>query len=158
MSFNTFKPRRIKIVEPNWDGYTGWFGQVEFKDGVSIEVVSHVDQMRLGAILRIESAEDSEEGTQINQGADLLRIRKTEAAAAEVTKVGTGVNTGEETISAVELPIYTREQLEDIADKRGINGLRDIAKVYNVVGSSINTLIDKILKAQAPVESEQPSE
>ena len=44
---------------------------------------------------------------------------------------------------------YTRAQLEAIADKKGINGLREISDPLNVKGRSVTELIDKIVEAQA---------
>jgi hypothetical protein len=47
-----------------------------------------------------------------------------------------------------DVTIYSREQLEAIADQEGIHGLRKVGDVLNVKGVSIRTLIEDILKAQ----------
>ncbi|EPE2648731.1 hypothetical protein KW516_19120 [Vibrio fluvialis] len=43
---------------------------------------------------------------------------------------------------------YTREQLEAIADKRGLKGLREIGDKLSIKGKSIPELIERILKGQ----------
>ena len=47
-----------------------------------------------------------------------------------------------------ERKIYTREELEAVADDSGIRGLREIGDPLNVKATSLTTLIDLILKAQ----------
>ena len=51
-------------------------------------------------------------------------------------------------IDADAQPFYTFEQLGDVVDESGIQGLRDIAKPYGVKGRSIPDLISAILRAQ----------
>ena len=43
---------------------------------------------------------------------------------------------------------YSRDELEEIADESGINGLREIGDKYDVKSTSIEGMIKKILSAQ----------
>ena len=47
-----------------------------------------------------------------------------------------------------KVKIYTKEELEKIADEKGISGLRDIAVQFGVTSNSISSLIYKILDRQ----------
>ena len=49
---------------------------------------------------------------------------------------------------AEEVKVYTREELEALADEQGIAGLRAVGEARNVRSNSIDSLINKILKAQ----------
>lgn len=49
---------------------------------------------------------------------------------------------------AKEVKTYTREELEAMADDKGIAGLREVGEARNVRSNSIDSLINKILKAQ----------
>jgi hypothetical protein len=46
--------------------------------------------------------------------------------------------------------VWTREELEVIADAKGIAGLREVADPLNVKSNAIPSLIDKIIQAQSP--------
>lgn len=148
---NPFRPRRIRITEPGFQALSGYFGTIEFRDGVSIEPVHWLEQQRLGGLVRFVSAEDDEAGLEIGPAAEMVRHRdmdaddeRTKATDAAVTTVDGGVRLVGET--------YSRDDLEDIADKRGIAGLRDIAKAWGVKGRSINEMITEILAAQGNKE------
>jgi hypothetical protein len=47
------------------------------------------------------------------------------------------------------LPNYTQLELEALADKEGITGLREVAEAYGVKGTSIVGLISGILAASS---------
>lgn len=48
----------------------------------------------------------------------------------------------------VKMPVYSRAELEEIADEKGITGLRSIGDGYAVKSNSIEGMIEKILTAQ----------
>jgi len=129
-----------------WEGFNGLFGQYEFKDGRSVEDLPTLEASRLAAIAPIET----EEGHNPSPSQQLIDMRDVRASDkrtttrlvrdAESEKAAQKAN---ECDSAV--PTITREQLEAIADKRGINGLREVASEYGVTSKSIQGLIDGIL-------------
>lgn len=143
---NPFKSRRIRIVEAGWETYTGFFGTAEFVDAVSVHPIAWVEQQRLGGIIRMESFEEDEVDTQIGPSAELLRNRELTTEDARVQGADRAIEINGETRLAST--IYTREELEEIADRKGINGLRDIGSGWGVIGRSINELIGRILNAQ----------
>lgn len=145
---NVFRPRRIRIAQDGWGGYTGDFGQVAFKDGVSVDLVPWLEQQRLGGLIMIESAEEDEVGTQVSPSAELLRNRDRPFDESVLAAVEAIVTTpaGEVRVAG---SLHTREELEAIADRKGLAGLRDVAKAWGVKGRGIAELIRDILEAQS---------
>jgi hypothetical protein len=155
-SFNPFRPRRLRIVEAGWEGYTGLVGPVEFVNAISVDPVSAREQAVIGGIIRIESIDEGEEGTQVGPSAELVRSRDIDADHERVAATEQGIPVGNHGEMRLAVERYTREELEDIADRRGINGLRDIADPIGAKGRSINEVINSILKAQASTEAPAP--
>jgi hypothetical protein len=155
-AFNPFKPRRLKIVEPGWATYCGHFGTVLFEDGVSVDPVTWQEQARLGSLVRMESAEESESGSEVGPAVELLRGRDLTSDDARVQ--GSGSVVVVEGVERIATSLYSRQELEGIADKKGIAGLRDIATGWGVIGRSINQLIDNILNAQLQSDPAKPAE
>jgi hypothetical protein len=145
---NPFRPRRVRIVEAGWADYTGHLGPVEFKGGVSVDPVSHREQQTVGSIIRVESADEGEDDAQLGPAAELIRGRSINADDERVLAAGQSVSVGEHGEVRLAVERYTREELEAVADRRGITGLRDIASPYGVKGRGITELINEILQAQ----------
>jgi hypothetical protein len=154
---NPFRPRRVRLAESGWAGYNGHVGTVLFQDGVSVEPVSFREQQIIGGIIRIESMDDGEEGAQLGPSAELLRSRDIDAGHDRVSAADTGVAAGPHGEVRLAAERYTRDELEAIADRRGITGLRDIAMPYGIKGRSINELIGEILDMQAKGEAPPPT-
>lgn len=129
---------KIRLVGPGWTDFTGYFGVVEFKEGVSVREVSDIEIKRLAALTRIESVETGEDpgiAAQMLKGRDepmpVLQSERGEGdAAPEEPK---------------KVPRYTREELEAIADKGGIKAVREIADEFGVKGRSITELITELM-------------
>ena len=155
---NPFRPRRVRLAEPGWATYSGHVGTALFEAGVSVEPISFREQQIIGGIIRIESLDDGEEGTQIGPAAELVRSRQIDADHERVAAADTGVAAGSHGEMRLVAERYTREELEALADRRGITGLREIAAPYNIKGRSINELIGEILEAQAKSETVAPAE
>jgi hypothetical protein len=154
---NRFVPK-LKIVQAGWGGFTGHFGSVEFQDGVSVE---SLDRRQIDFLAGIVSCEIvNEDPGQPNEVAGIAhrliggaaiplevleplpRATDAEIAAemkAEMNK--RGIPPTQE--------FFTKEQLEAIAEKEGIEALRKIAKPWNVRDRKISNLIIEILKAQS---------
>lgn len=74
---------------------------------------------------------------------------KTDQSVVEPTVEPTVEPQNDEPVSKpAEIGEYTREQLEAIADKTGLKGLREIGDKMSIKGKSIPELIDRILKDQ----------
>lgn len=146
----------LKIVEPGWENYTGYLGMVEFKEAVSVAPVPQIMADRITSLVRVVEVDES--GVEIQAGA-AARIVGGAAIAAEVVPALEKL-TEEELAAEREAAakrevdpdsvVYkTQEDLEAIAGKEGINGLREVAKPWGVRERSIPNLIGAILKAQA---------
>lgn len=131
---------KIRIDEVGYDKYTGLLGLVEFVDGISVNEVSVGELNRMSAIFRVVDASDDKEIGAISEYAKTSQIEfKVEGAEEVVAKF---VEPNEDIPSTT---VYTKEQLEALADKEGITGLREIADAMNIKGTSITGLINGIL-------------
>ena len=128
---------QVKLTQPGWEGFCGHLGQVLFENGVSVEDIGRGDAAFLAGILQIE-----EVGTGRNPS-ETQRIVDQYPNAAVVEKVAVEVP------APVEFESYSKEQLEQIADAKGIKGLREIADSLAIKGQSITELIEKILACKA---------
>lgn len=150
---NPFRPRRVRIVEPGWEGYNGFLGMTPFAEGLSVDLVPFHQQQILGSIVRIESADDGEESRQLGPSAELVRSRDIAFDHERVAATDQGVPVGDHGEMRLAVERYTRGELEDIADRRGIAGLREIGDAYVVKGRAIGELIDAILEAQVKTDT-----
>lgn len=137
---------KIKIVQPGWEGFTGNFGSIDFKDGVSVNDVSDMEAARIGAVVRVEN----DEGHDPSMAQRIIDTYDQPAPQ------------GKTTIEAAEEPqpeckFYTAAELEEVADKKGIKGLREIADPLGVKGKSIGELIHEILAKNPKVEPAAPA-
>ena len=141
---------KLKIIETGWAGFTGNFGGVEFVDGVSEEVTS-LQAQRLANLVQIETLEGKNpSSSQIALDSACVPMSESMPSANIVGDMG-----GEATAAGAK---YTREQLEQIADAKGIEGIRAIAEKMNLKGKSIAGLIESILAQQAgPVVAPAPA-
>jgi len=146
----------VKINEVGFNKFTGEIGGIEFVNGISVEDLSKSDVQRMGASMRIEEVLHEDEGgvvtgNQLGVAADLA---KGVDVSAKVQKKVTIV---EEPIVKEELIVddsivdedgneYTVKSVEEIADKGGINAVREVAKKFGVKGNSIAGIIKLIAK------------
>lgn len=129
--------KHLKIVEAGYSKFNGHFGTVEFKDGVSASPVTTIEKQRLSAILRVEDVgEDVDEVIDMKVTFDTAK--KQDASDVEHQPAHE---------VAIAKKAWTRAELEDVADKHGIKGLREIASAMGINAKSIKELIDAILGA-----------
>lgn len=140
---------KIRIIEKGFEGFTGDFGSIPFKNGVSTREVTYWEAQRLANIIQVETLEgENPSSSQLVLDNACLR--------ANIDLVQ-DLNTGE--ISAPERSHkYTREELEAIFDQKGIAGLRAVAEPFKVKSTTGAVLIDKILAAQDGLEKSEPFE
>lgn len=140
---------KLKIAEPGYDTFNGAFGLVQFENGVSVDHVSMKDAFQLSALIQMVDAETGESISMLNgDEADRLATARVEyyPSVAEVEaqkRMAEKVESAEQPVEVAQA--YTREQLESIADKEGIAGLRKIGDALNLKGTSVAKLIDAIL-------------
>ncbi len=160
---------KLKLTGAGFSNYTGQMGVVFFKDGLSVHDVSPQDALRIAGSIGAEWENGApanvgdvynqnmhtpapHEGQQI--GLDLLRsvvgIQNADDAMAKSEAVAHLQTGGVVEKPAQEKPAakYTDKDLEAIADKEGIVGLRAVAAEYGVKGNSIAALIEGILAKQ----------
>jgi len=164
-SFLLGKHMKIKILGVGYAGFTGLFGQVEFKDAISVDHVSKMEANRLGSILQIvEVDEEGNEVKPVGIGQHDIDCRKQRAEIAQPLEIAKVEPVNDEKIKAkveeqsieepnqnvakIEVKKYTEAELEVIADEKGIVALREIGDPLNAKSNSISGLIPKILAAQ----------
>lgn len=142
--------------------FTGDFGVLKFKDGLSVTDVSALDGRRMGILIGCTTEDGKNpldhdvdwgghgvltsvppEYSRLITVADQERMNK--AKNPEAPKV--------------EKPaVWTRELLEAIADKDGIAGLRVISDPLGLKGTSIKKLMDEILSGKIVVDDTKPNQ
>lgn len=126
---------QIRILEPGWETFSDFLGEVEFKDGVSINPVTRFQAQRIGGNIKIEML-DGSDPSEAAEHAELVN------SEVPLTVFDAPV------IAEEAQPIvydFTRESLEDTADKKGLAGLRPIGEKYGVKSNSIIGLIDNLM-------------
>jgi hypothetical protein len=163
----------VKITAPMFAGYTGPLGGYLFKDGVSVDPIPLRNALRIGATIEAVDENDvqlspSTYPVGVNLGAVEAVTQNLQTEAAVQAEYVPETSTAEaSTIDITPERIvredgtvvvtYSQAQLEAIADKRGINGLREIGDALGVKGRSMAELITNITVAQSgkPVIGEQ---
>ncbi len=141
---------RIRITQEGWAGFTGNIGGVEFADGVSIETVPQIAADRIACSVLCVNA-DSEAGEQVGISARYIENQAIQMDVEEALPVITDEEIAASIVAASQKTVevyFTGEELEAIADEKGINGLRAIAEPLGVKARAIPDLISNILKAQ----------
>ena len=143
---------KIRLTQPGFEKYNGQMGLLDFVEGLSIGDVTQMQAVRLGAVMLVEW----EGGGNPSVTQSILDNSNTAAPVFSSENDGlshdiaAGALAGAAITSllpAVDVARFSREQLEAIADKDGITGLRDIADPRNIKSNSIKELIEAILKA-----------
>ena len=128
----------LKIAQKGFENFSGYMGDVEFVDGVSVEAVSMAECRRLGCIMSVETL-DGQNPSTTQLWEDMRYQPLTQPRAKAEEPEATPEVSGEKTMR------YSREDLEQIADERGISGLREVAAEFGVKGRSINELIEELV-------------
>lgn len=128
---------KLKITERGWAGFTGDFGPVSFVDGVSVREVTEIEAFRLSNLIQIETLEG------VNPSSSQQNLDSQSLLMAS----GMDHKAIEEAVKRT-VHVYSRTDLESIAEQDGIGGLRTIATPMGISGRSINALIDAILAYQ----------
>lgn len=132
---------KLKITEPGWEGFTGDFGGIDFADGVSTVDVAPYQAKRLSNAIRCETLE----GLNPSSSQQVIDSRCVQVVAAVVAP------------EAPTVKVWTRDQLQALADTDGIKGIRTISDPLDIKSTSISALIDAIVNAQAPPVVVEPT-
>lgn len=135
---------KLRITQQGFERYTGQMGVINFEDGLSTNDVRLVDAIRMSAVMICEW----EDGTSPSIAQSILDNANTAAPMFEKVEVATKADVTEVATAAVSKPKFTTEELEAIADKSGIGGLRELAEKYDIKSNSIRGLIDALMKVQ----------
>lgn len=160
---HTDQPQKIRLTQEGFENYTGQMGITFFENGLSLYPVPFKDANRMSAVMICEF----EDGTSCNPAQRLLDtanqeangVRETEDEVAPEAPVVLPVVEAPVLVT-LEAPVqeqpvlrstvvYSREDLEEIADKQGIAGLREIAGPLGIKSNSITNLITELVKATA---------
>lgn len=160
---------KIKLVSPGWETFSGAFGNVQFLDGVSVDDVTKREADRLAALTRVVTLDGEAVGLQER----LIHNSAARAPVLEPLEVQTVAEKEAEKVEDAKVEAapavsYSQEDLEKVADAKGIVGLRAIAEPLGVRGRSIVELIkeilvaqsereDRVLKPAAPAPVEEPA-
>jgi hypothetical protein len=135
-----------KIDAVGWEHYTGLLGLVPFKNGVSERPLTPIEEVRIGASIRLVRVESNE---QVGAATVMAEARNISAASAPALQTA-----NEEPAREVELK-YTKDKLEEIASEGGIKAVREIAKEFDVKGVEISKMIEDIMKVQLGTKEEE---
>ena|GEM_PF-1111617 len=150
---------KLKITKPGYESFNGFIRSFEFKNGVSVEPIDVRTALRIGAAIPVVD----EHGNQVspltyrpeqhlaNTAAPVLKSLQQQASEPQSPvdlQKSEGSKANETVAENGPEREYTREELEKIADAKGINGLREIGEKLGVKGRAVAELIEKILQAQ----------
>lgn len=169
---------KLRLTGAGFDRYTGQMGVVYFENGLSQQDVMPNDAIRiagsigaewengapanLGAIYTQNLMTPAPDITQ-QSGLELLKsvtghvnANQAQANADQVASMTTGIKKQDDApVEKVATATantakqkYSKEALEEVADKDGIAGLREIGNELGVKANSITALIQEILHAQ----------
>lgn len=133
--------------------FSGYLGLTKFKDSLSVNDVSQKEAIKLSAILECTWEDGSKISKIIDNSKlraipkrDTVDVKAEEKPKPKVKPVKKEEKKPvEEEKPAIEITErYTREDLEAIADKDGIQGLRAIGDKIGAKATSIRKLIDEI--------------
>ncbi|MCP1540065.1 hypothetical protein [Methylorubrum extorquens] len=145
---------RIKITQPGWDGFTGEIGTTLFEGGISVESVNARHIAIIGASLSLVTVDEIGEETGVNPALQhqMLTNGTMSMAAPMLVELARATDAPAPAAPAKadtsEIVFHTKEDLEKIAEARGIIGLRAVMEPLGLKATSINKAIQVILKEE----------
>lgn len=143
---------KVKITEPGWERYSEYLNGVKFENGESTEDLNQMQVDRIASTMRVKVIDGVPENQRLvaenkRQAEVKETLKRAEIEELEAERKRDAEKKAEE-VKKVAGQVFTREQLEEIADDHGINGLREVGDRLGVKARSIGGMIDAILKAQ----------
>lgn len=147
--------KHLKLLESGFTKATGNIGGMEFVDGVSVDPLTPSQASRISASMRaefVDGGNSSAAGLLVSEKDTSAEVVQKMEQATEAAKPKTKTSVDlylerVEKVSKVET-VYSRADLEFIADEDGIAELRKVAAKFDVKGKSIAQIIDGVLRAQ----------
>lgn len=152
---------KLKLTGKQFVHFTGQLGCINWVDGVSETDVSPLEANRIASLVgaKFLDGSDASECDKILSMKNMESPYRQESRPLTVEEIARmekerkkkPLNKPKKKIENVEIEYerkYSREELEAIADKKGITGLREIAAQYGVTAVSISTMIEKIIDSQ----------
>lgn len=142
---------KLRLMQPGFETYTGQMGVVFFENGLSTADVRPIDAIRMAAVMTCEwdNGASPSVAQSILDNADTPAPTFVSGADGQHDREAAATAAAAPAVAAV---VYTAEELEAIADKRGIRGLREIGDKVGVKGNAIRDLIEAIVAAGAAKE------
>ena len=144
--------------------FTGDYGVLTFKKGLSTTEVSALDGRRMATLLPCltEDGQDPLDHSVNWDGVGILISVPPEftklTTVAEQNRIDAQTAAIDAEVAVIVQPAHTRENLEVIADKFGISGIREISEPLGLKGTSIRGLIDQILSGKTVVDDTMPNQ
>lgn len=148
-----------RLASEGFKDYTGIFGGVQFENGVTNDALTLRQVNNIGGILVLEKVLSNGDFFQVGPHStdpvsiDYIRhlAEETSIAYEATLVVNKDAYVSVDPITLVETPVvsnakYTREELELIADKTGISGLREISDSYGIKARSVAEIINALLE------------
>lgn len=149
---------KVRIAISGWETYTGLLGGVPFVNGVSERDLTALELGKVGAtiaVLDVETGEQVGPSTIVNGHIQAPTVRYSRDEGEQETKsIPVAEVIEEEVVDISDVHFYTKEELEEVANKGGIKAIRDIATGYDVRGVQIIQLINGILQAQTNLKAQ----
>jgi hypothetical protein len=146
---------KIRLTQKGWEGYTGDFGGQQFVDGVSVEQLPRNIVDRLSANVNCVTIDAEGEETPAGIARRIIGGQTIPVTSLEPLKRQSAKEKDDElkndrmtTKAKSQVQFYTANELEALAARSGIHGLREVAKPWGCKDRSINKLIKAILEAQ----------
>lgn len=152
---------KLKLIGKQFVNFTGQFGGIDWENGVSVNDVNPIEANRIASIVgaKFLDGSDASECDKIismknmespyRQTSRPLTVEEIKNFEKEKNKRPLDVKKENKSQPQKQtLKIYTREELEKIADEKGLNGLREVAVPYGVTANKVSSLIFKILDRQ----------
>ena len=149
----------LRITAPGWETFTGNFGGSDFVNGLSSVALTRRQIDQLSALIRCDLADDT--GKPTVQAGLTGRLVGLNSVPAEIgngnnptmrkaTQEDIDADTRQRAAEAQRRPtqLYTKAQLEAIASKEGMTGIRKIGDAWSVRERNLTKLIDLIVNAQ----------
>lgn len=138
---------KLVIKESGWAGFTGPLFGIEFVNGESVTQYTQMQMRQVSAMISVQTVD----GHNPSVTQQMVDTQNTPMDRDMVRNEQTGeLTTGAAMAEAIKpRRIWTVEELNAVADDKGISGIREIADPLNVHGREIAALIVAIMKSQA---------
>jgi len=144
---------KLRLTQPGFETFTGQMGTVFFENGLTVGDVKAIDAVRIAAqfLCEWENGNTASVTQSILDHAhttvgDLPAEQNADQAIAEQARQAGAIAERAPAAPAEAVSFYTEAELAEIADKKGIKGLREIAEPLGIKGNSIKELITAILR------------